>query len=296
MLANNALGSLIDGIRLNPKRFVYSIFTVYGICWAIMEPFLAIVPSVAHSFPSWNRYWVLLGISILVGGIRARKVYEVRIRFQNNCIRVAFGDLFDESGIKVIPVSQFMYEIDVVPSSIQANLISRFIQSNEGVQGVQKYKDALDKALANSNSNEVQRGKSSESEKKFHVGTTALITHLQSKYILLALTETESPNHIPQSNCDSQRLWNAMSMMWADARKYSRGNNLSIPLIGSGVSGLQLEPEKLLELTMLSLVFAIVEGGMVTSGTISIILHPRLSGTIDLMEFIRPWLNMSVSV
>jgi hypothetical protein len=108
-------------------------------------------------------------------------------------------------------------------------------------------------------------------------------------YILFSLTETELKGHIPQDNCNISKMWIALEKLWEAARVHSRGQAINIPLIGSGVTGIRLNPSHLLEINLLSIASAIQESGKITTEDIRIILHPKYIEDINLNDFQSLW-------
>ena len=108
-------------------------------------------------------------------------------------------------------------------------------------------------------------------------------------YILFALTETELKGCITNDNCNTSKMWNALEVLWQKARIYSRGQSINIPLIGSGISGIRLNPSQILELNLLAIANALEESGKITTEEIRIVLHPKYMETIDLRNFQSLW-------
>ena len=136
---------------------------------------------------------------------------------------------------------------------------------------------------------EVYRPETQKKEKLYQPGTVASIEYLQQKYLLVAITKTELKGHIPIDNCDVTRLWIALQEFWQNARYLTRGSPVNIPLIGSGVTGISLHPNQLLELNVLAIINALSRSGPITSSEIRIILHPRFLDDIDLDNFQKIW-------
>lgn len=276
-------------ISRNPKTFFINIFAAYGIIWAILDPIMSIIPSFQNYFSGWDRYLIMLAISIVIGIIRINRPDEIILRVQNSTIVITFGDLFVQKGIRVIPVSQYMYEMDVVPSSLQAIVIRKFIEESEGLQGADAYKNALDDGLHDKLAQEFVRFSEKGTEKFYELGTTAILKHAGEIYLYFAATKTEMKGQIPADNCSLVKLLTALECMLDEARVQSRGQDINIPLIGSGMAGINLSPMRTLELNLLAILSSLVDKGNITTGNIRIILHKKYFEQIDLDYFRRSW-------
>lgn len=277
------------GARQSPAALVISVFTVYGIIWSVLEPIMAIVPSVNTRFSGWDRFIILISISVVIGFLSIKRPNEVKFCFQNSTVIIKFGDLFVQPGIKAIPVSQFMHELDVVSTSLQAIIIRKFVDSYEGMQGISNYEVALSEALSGKSAQSITRFEDKGVEEFYPLGTSAILRHTDESYLFFAVTKTELKGHIPPDNCDSSKLWVALRSMWDEARIQSRGKDINIPLIGSGMIGISLSPRRILELNLLSLLNTLVENGNITTGVIRVVLHPKYFEQINLDQFRRSW-------
>ena len=276
-------------IKQDPKALIIYIFVAYGVIWAILDPIMSIIPSFQIYFSGWDRYLIMLSISIVIGFVRIERPNEIVLRVQNSTIVITFGDLFTQQGIRVIPVSQFMYEMDVVPSSLQAIVIRRFIEGGEGIQGATTYKNALDAGLRTKQTQEIVRFSETGTEKFYQLGTSAILKHVGETYLYFAVTKTELIGQIPDDNCSLVKLLMALECMLDEARVQSRGQDLNLPLIGSGMAGINLSPMRILELNLLAILSSLVEKGNITTGNIRIVLHEKYFEQIDLNHFHQSW-------
>ena len=188
-----------------------------------------------------------------------------------------------------------MLETEVVSSSLQSMVIRKFRDREEGVQGVETYKQALTDALQQKPpDNVVKRNNNQEPDNQYPLGTLAQLNYsIDEMYLLVALTETELQGYIPPDNCDATKLWTTLDKMWTQIAKSGllRGNDINVPLIGGGVSGIRLSPNQLLAINILVLLNAIIENGVMTTGEIRIVLYWGYMTKIDLSDFKKKWLT-----
>jgi len=126
-------------------------------------------------------------------------------------------------------------------------------------------------------------------DRLYPLGTTIPIASKHNKYLLFALTWTELQGKIPDDNCNVTLLWQTLEKFWREARKIVLGEDINIPLVGSGVTGINLSPLHLLNLNVLALHNATNEVGKITSGKIRIILYPPAHSSINLTLIKQMW-------
>ena len=277
------------GLRQKPLRSFVSIFIAYVTIWAVLEPLIGIVPQAEKYFSGEFKFFVLLLTSTLIGLYRSAVPKDLIIQYGNSVIKIVFGDLFTVSGFKVIPVSRYFFETEVVSTSLQHKVIQLFVQSQEGSKGFDVYEKSLSLALEHEPCQEVYRNVLGRKDKHYPLGTSIPLDLDGETYILFALTETELKGCITNDNCNTLKMWNALEVLWQRVRVYSRGHSINIPLIGSGVTGIRLNPSQILELNLLAIANTIQESGKITTEEIKIVLHPKYMETIDLRNFQSLW-------
>jgi len=280
---------IYSGAVNSPYKLLKNIFVIYVTGWAIIEPILAIMPSASNYLVGNSRFIGLLIVSLIGGLIGTSRLDRIAFRYRNSDISILFGDLFHQTGIKSIPVSQFMYETEVIPSSLQSFLIKRYLAGEEGGKGLNLYASELDNALRGKHYEIVERIVERGCEKFFPVGTSALLKYKNDLFLITATTVTELEGEIPDTNCSVTNLWIALTEMWRYARVHARGKDMNIPLTGSGVTGINLEPIRILELNMLVLINSLEEGGKITTGNINLVLHYSYFDQIDLRDLQKMW-------
>ncbi|MCP4937310.1 MAG: hypothetical protein GY927_24655 [bacterium] len=119
-------------------------------------------------------------------------------------------------------------------------------------------------------------------ERLYPLGTTALVESNSDKFLLFAITWTELRGYIPDDNCNATKMWIALEKFWHETRKSALGQDINIPLVGSGITGINFDPLHILQLNLLALHNAIIEKGKITTGKIRIILYPPAHSGIDL--------------
>lgn len=237
------------------------------------------------------QFILLVVISILIGLYRSAVPTEVEFKYHNQLIKIIFGNIFNFDGYKVIPVSRYFFETNVLQESLQGQLIGKFQNSGDRTTDFQPYVEALETALQEIDYQEKSREKTGEQERYYHLGTTAILSLEGEKYILFSLTETELEGYIPNNNCDVSKMWEALEKFWESALFNAQVNAINIPLIGSGVTGISLNPSQILELNLLAIADAIETKGRITTKEIRIIIYNQNNNLkeINLNDFKNIW-------
>ncbi|MBZ0293818.1 MAG: DUF6430 domain-containing protein [Anaerolineae bacterium] len=286
---NSLIYRIYIGATHSPGRLIATIFLVYSASWVVLEPIVSLIPEAEQQLMGLNRFVFLVIFSLLAGLRIVARANRISIQFQNHSIVVEFDDLFATDDYKVIPVSRYMYELDVHPNSLQSQVIRRYRALPAGEE---KYLNRLNSALQDKYHEVVPEPGRSE-EQYFGLGTVTIIGNEnsdQGEFVLLALTKTEKPGYIPDDNCSVTNLWIALEKLWEEVTPLLRERNINLPLLGSGATGILLEPNHLLALNVLAILNAILKSGRkITTGEIRIILHPHYIDLIDLQSFKRTW-------
>ncbi len=289
MVRQGFLYRIILGCRRKPFKALVSTFIAYAAIWTILDPLISMVSPAEKYFSGELKFLILVFASSLIGLCKNAVPGEIMLRYANSTIKVIFGDLFSFDGFKAIPVSRYFHETEVVPTSLQSKIIQMFVESAEGSKGLEAYEKSLSSALQSTQYQEIYRSATQRQEKYYPLGTTIPLELNGKDYVLFSLTDTELKGYISNDNCNVSKMWLALETFWRRARVHSRGRPVNIPLIGSGVTGIRLNPNRILELNLLSIANAIEEGGKITTEEIRIVLHPKYMETVNLNDFRNLW-------
>jgi hypothetical protein len=101
----------------------------------------------------------------------------------------------------------------------------------------------------------------------------------------VAITNTDPVT--AKASSDLTRLFPALLALWNAIRHSSNGAPVSLPLVGSGLAGIPIEPQHLLLFILLSLKMGTRESKIISP--IRIVLHPSLRQRIDLYQLEEQW-------
>ena len=285
------LNRIFIGATKRPYKLLITVVLTYTVIWSLLEPIISLAPELGEFLDGGTKLVSFVVLSIILGFIINSVPKKLEFFIENQDISIEFGNLFDGAGVKAIPVSRYMFETEVVPSSLQSLVINDFQASHEGGQGLQSYIHQLDESLKNIPYQLHLRSPDRGEERYYPFGTTVKIRNNDAEYWLFSLTQTELIGHIPTDNCTVVALWEATEAFWVFAKSYARGKDVNIPLIGGGVSGIKLPPTLLLELNLLIIKNHIANHGRITTGKIRVCLHESYVERIDLGDVKNIWIE-----
>jgi len=275
------LGDLWHGISSRPWKLAEHTFAGFSVVLTILRGITYFIPAI--KFEGLRSLAIALGIGVVYGLREAWKPSQIEIPLANcnTVIEIIFGDLFTQDGIRVIAVSEFFDSKLGMPVS-NKSLHGIFLQKCLGGHP-ESFDKQVDEQLKNIKGREVAKieGKS----KCYPIGSTALITINQDRYLAFALTKADPKTCKVSSNV--AMMWEALDALWHRARIESNGEAVNLPLIGSGLAGLNLPTRDLLDLLILS---AITETKIKqVTQRIRIVLHRDRFGDLNLNDVKEHW-------
>lgn len=240
------------------------LLTVSSLFLSVMPALMTPVNAAAIIIFSFAASWILL-----TAYRTARQ--EKTIRYNGKSILIKTGDIFEENHCIVIPVNRCFDTVvdDVLISSrsIHGQFIKRYFPEPSAL-------DKLLDAKLPDTGKECTAGKGGKT-KEYPLGTIAPITIGDRTFILLALTRFDENN---VAGCELSEYCQAIDRLLEYLNDNGQGYEVSMPLIGSGLSRLHTEPESVLEL----LVTLIKTNGKAYPKQISIILKKEALEDIDM--------------
>lgn len=275
------VADLWRGIVCHPLKAGGYAFTAFSVIFTIIKAVTHFIPGVEIGGPIALTIVILISVCFGLKKVWKPSKIEVQIANCNTVIEVLFGDLFVQSGIRAIAVNEF-FDSKIGKPVSDKSLHGIFLQKCFGGHP-EPFDKQLDEQLKEIESSEVTKvdGKT----KCFPIGTNAIITVNQDRYLVFALAKTD------QNTCkaysDVTMMWVALNKLWQRARIESGGHEINLPLIGSGLSGLGLPTRDLLNLIILS---AITETkAKEVTQRIRIVLHRNRFEDLDLRDVKKHW-------
>ncbi len=269
------------GIYRHPWKTAQYIFTSFSVIFTLVRAITYFIPAI--KIEGWFALTAAVVISI---GFGLRKVWkpsriEIPVAHCNTIIEVVFGDLFRQDGIRAIAVNEFFDSKLGKPVS-DKSIHGIFIQTCFGGHP-ETFDKQVDEQLRNIKSVEVAKveGKS----KCYPIGSSALITVNQDRYVAFAFAKTD-PNTCKASS-DVTMMWDSLHKLWQRLRIESGGHAVNLPLVGSGLSGIGLPTRNLLDLMILSAITETKEKEI--TQRIRIVLHRSRFDDLDLRDVGQHW-------
>lgn len=275
------LHSIYIGIKRRPLKFLGEIFLAYSALWTLVE-------SASYFFPNIKLqgiicYIALVGLGTLIACVRAyqQRSINFKIGHSNTKVTVLFGDLFEREGHLAIPVNEFFdSELGppVSPNSLHGIVINRFFGGHPA-----SFDQLITADLVNTTGQDTQRvgGKS----RRYPIGTTAFVKTNSHRFLLFTLCTTDHATF--KASATVPDLVRALEGLCARARVVLGGERLIVPLVGSGLSGIGLPANQLLQLILLVLVNETKKNQVALD--IEVVIHADRFDEVDLRLIENFW-------
>lgn len=284
------VGILIHQIKKKPFDLIKYIFLAYATIWVILEPILAVVDTAGAVFKGNDKVVTLVIVSVIYGFYKILPVLSIEIPMHHHTmkLRVCFKNLFDHDGTIVVPVSKRLYETDVFPSSIQAALIGEGAGKLGKEGALSQYVEEVTRSLAQYPHDFQIAPFSADDDpllgRVYPIGTACKVNLELRKSILLAITDTERAEYMKPNNGNVQDLWLALGSLWQTIHETDQGEKIGLPLLGSGIVGIELPPKDILLLNIIAIKSSLLQFGTLINREIVIYLHESVKTKIDLEE------------
>ena len=233
----------------------------------------------------WFGFGVFLAGAAIGGLYRAwpQERVEFAIPGSSSTFEIKFGDIFDGRAVVVIPVNDF-FDGQLGDHVSENSLHGQFINGVLGGQS-QSFYALTSQALAGVKPKEEGVARSSGRCNRYAIGTVARVDVADRRYLLAALSHTD-PLSL-KAAASLHDLWMCLAGIWNGVRDHASGQPVSIPLIGSGLSGVGLPPGRLLDFLVTS--FFYHNKGRTVVQKVTLMLPNRLAGDLDLKSIKRRW-------
>ncbi len=263
------------------KDFLVFGFATYGVLWTVAESFGAFFDKLKPEGLYW--YLTIIVCSVFVGLWRAwpRSTITIKVPNSDSCIEITFGDLFKDSHAIVIPVNEF-FDGNLGDHVSEKSLHGKFIKNVLGGQSA-TFNQLTDKTLKNIQSESVNR--TSGRKNKYPIGTTAIVDVNNVRYFLTALSITDT--NTLKASATIHELWSALEGVWTAVRNHSSGYMVKLPLLGSGLSGVGLPSQSLIDQILTSYFYYTKKHKI--SDAVTLTLSNDMKSEIDLLSIKRRW-------
>ena len=273
------------------KRFIARVvrvfflrgFATFCVCWTLVVSFAAFFPHLKPEGFFW--YLAIIALSIAHGlwSCWPKSQIEFEIPATDSVFKIKFGNIFDGNDLVVVPANEYFDGLlgdHVSVTSIHGQLIKELLDGKSDT-----FISSVNTALATAHIKGTKVQRQSGQCTKYPIGTVACITISGRRYLIAALTRIDLNSLKASATLDD--LTRCLAGIWEGARNNSHGNTIKLPLIGSGLSGVGLPPKCLIDLIVVSFVYATKQQKVADKAVL--VLPPRLKWAVDLNSFKRNW-------
>lgn len=265
------------------QDFILGGLATYGAIWLLAESIGEFFDSFAPK--GWLSYGVILAVAATGGAWRAwpKRRIEFQIPGTDSTVEMRFGDIFACDGIAVISVNEY-FDGELGDHVSENSLHGGFIKDVLGGQS-SAFFELTSRALKAVVPKEVAVARSSGRCDRYAIGTYARVDVNDRRYLLTVLAHTDLETLKAWATIHD--LWACLSGVWEGIRAHSNGMPVSVPLIGSGLSGTGLPPGELIQVIVTSFLCHTKERKI--ADRVSLVLPHHLVGKVDLNSVKRSW-------
>lgn len=175
---------------------------------------------------------------------KANKIQSIKIVINGTRVIVKFGDLFKEAGLKTITFNEF-FDTQVDDIIISSKTINGIFLNNQK-ESMPKIEEVID-CDENENIIDVESNKKQGKKKRYKLGSTKKY----EDYLLVAFSKFNDKN---MAYLNLEDYFACLMKYWSEVNRLYNGNNVVLPLIGSGVTRFQnsinIKPQDLIEIIL----------------------------------------------
>lgn len=209
--------------------------------------------------------------------LQARNTVEREINLGNTKITVKYGDLFRESGLKVISCNEYfdsqVDEVLISSKTLHGKVMTEYINDINDFDQKLAENDCCNKRIIE------QVNRAIGKKNKYQLGTC----FRYNEFVFVAFTKFDEDN---KAYLDLPNYMYCLSNMWDEINRVYGGNNIVVPLVGSGItrinSSASITKQDQLEMLVNSLKFSNIKFSH--DSHITIVLPESLQDELSLYE------------
>lgn len=221
---------------------------------------------------------VILIIVYIVIWILSNKICDINIAINNSRVAIKYGDIFEESGKKVIAFNEY-FDTCVDDNIINSKSINgQFVLNN--ITDINEFDELISQKLSARNKKPITDANRKIGKKeKFKLGT---IIKYNKDFLLMSFTKFNANNCAELS---MQEYITCLLEMWNELDILYSQDTIVIPLLGSGTTRFKdykISEQELLELILWT--FKISKIKFTYPSKLIIVIHPSLMDKINLYK------------
>ena len=232
---------------------------------------------------------IIFGICILSVGVayacfQMHPSKSIQIHINDSFpLQVEFGDLLEKKGVVVISVNDYFDTIVdhkiIAADTIHGRFIDRIFKGR-----VPELDNKIETTLNNFEAEDVPYRVSGK-QKRYPLGTCAVITEGENTYILTALTKFDANNHASIPLLEYGAI---IQKIISTAATVANSRPVYIPLLGSGQGGIQKSAQKILSYMISQIEFC--PNVSIPKG-LHIVVYDSGNKSVNLDNIKRAWLS-----
>ena len=262
----------VEIFNRNLRNSYLSVLGVLGIFTSFATIFITI--DSAHKVIAGIVFLLLLLIIYIVMLYRANILDSVSLNINGLKIDIFYGDIFSSEGLKLIPFNEYFDTLVDNVVIAENSLNGMFINNYSNQESL----DAQIERKLTQKPSKVNQGRELGKKEKYELGTTV---EVENDYLLTAFTHFDEEHRACLSKGEYLLC---LDSLWKEVNRIYAQRNISIPLLGSGITrvGNELKLQDYLEQILNSLKLSNLDSAHNTK--ISIILHESVNSEINLFD------------
>lgn len=225
----------------NIKELLAGFLAVFGTIWLFIEFLSALFDNVKNYTVNHNWAFLLsaVAISLIVGFWKVWPVMTITRKFKasNTEICVKTGDLFSQPHNIVVTSSDF-FDTNIPQGtrvSLKSQMIDKFFSGN-----IHTLDTLINRSLTNQGITGSHESSKNGKKDRYPIGTIAVVPTQQNRIFITVLAELYFQNNIKHTLSDPNKLHITLNELWKQIRIEGRMKEVSLPILGSGLSGINL--------------------------------------------------------
>ena len=263
---------------MKQKFFDFNLIKTEWNIFSIIATITGFVLAITGVPNNWNIAiliaFIILFIIIYIGIFCYYKFWcnHIELKIGKVDLNIKIGDIFNENGLKVIPVNEYFDtqadDVIISQNTLHGKYIKEYLKYND----LNSLNSKIEESLLNYEFEENPHRLNGK-KKRYPIGTTINI----NDYILTALTKFDDKNNAYLS---MQEYLKFLNDFWNEINRIHNGRVINVPVIGTGISRINpvLSQQEYLE----QIIWSLKTSSLITSRSkINIIIYNNDKGNIS---------------
>jgi hypothetical protein len=230
-------------VKWYDKKLWSKFIVKFGIFLSIMDIFektnyfnIKMIKCIFQNIFNWN---ILIAIILyLILFCLANTLKKIEFNINKIKVEIRRGDIFIEKGLKVIPFNE-KFDTEVDDKIISKNSLNgKFLNRRDLVKDINSFKNKLKKEM---------KKEMIEGTDRYKLGS---IFKWNNEYLITSFSKFDDKN---QAYLKLENYYLFLEKFWENLSAIYSGEDIVIPLLGSGITRLDIEDEDLLKMILLTL-------------------------------------------